>query len=34
MADILDVLSARSESAHREFVRVNELETMLQKRTK
>ena len=29
MADILDILSVRSESAHKEFVQINELESML-----
>ena len=31
MADILDVLSARSEAAHKEFMQINELEAMLNK---
>ena len=34
MADIFDVLSERSETAHKEFVRVNALEAMLHKGTK
>ena len=29
MTDILEILSDRSETAHKEFVRVNELESML-----
>ena len=31
LADILDILSERSETAHKEFVRVNALEAMLHK---
>ena len=29
VADILDILSERSEAAHQDFVKVNELENML-----
>ncbi len=31
VADILDILSDRSEAAHQDFVKVNELENMLRK---
>lgn len=33
LADILDILSERSEAAHKEFVQINELESMLQQKS-
>jgi uncharacterized protein with NRDE domain len=33
VADILDILSERSEAAHKEFVQINELESMLQQKS-
>jgi len=29
MADILDILSERSETAHRKFVQINQLESLI-----
>lgn len=33
LADILDILSERSEAAHKEFVQINELESMLHQKS-
>lgn len=33
VADILDILSERSEAAHKKFVQINQLESMLQQKS-